>query len=363
MNVKLDVAKSLPERGQARYMTSMTHDHDKARAISYALLPKVSRSFALAIEALPEPVRSYICTSYLLCRIVDTIEDHPTLNDKPKYFDQFDRCLLEVEKDDELDFSLLESMNPPQSWDAELVTQSSVVFSLMSSYPEKAREILKRNIHEMSVGMRDYTARGGHSAIELNDTADLDRYCYYVAGTVGNLLTEIFAYHCGITDPEWIKRQKERGYHFAQGLQKVNIIKDVVADFERGSVFMPRQWLTEFNVTRADLINGTSKPEVQQLLRHFIRHTTDHLEKARDYILAIPNNQKGLRLFCIWPYTMALDTLRLATSREGLFTSNHEIKVPRAQMFKMMALTKMLAPWSTPLRFYFNSKISDLRSK
>lgn len=331
--------------------------------ISYGLLPKVSRSFALAIEALPEPVRSYICTAYLLCRIVDTIEDHPTLADKPKHFDQFDHCLLNIEKWNELDFTLLENMQPPQSWDAELVAQSRAVFELMSSYPDEVRKILKTNIHEMSVGMRDYTARGGQSAIELNDTADLDRYCYYVAGTVGNLLTEVFAYHCGITDAQWIKRQKERGYHFAQGLQKVNIIKDVVADFERGSVFMPRQWLIDFGVTRADLVNGTSNPAVRQLLQFFIRHTTDHLEKARDYILALPSNQKGIRLFCIWPYTMALDTLRIATSRDGLFTSNHEIKVPRTQMFKMMAMTKLLAPWSMPLRFYFNNKISELRSK
>lgn len=339
-----------------------THDESRARKVSYELLPKVSRSFALAIEALPEPVRAYICTAYLLCRIVDTIEDHPTLLDKPKYFDQFDNCLLNVEKWDELDFSLLENMNPPQSWDAELVKESRAVFDLMYSYPAPVRDILKRNVHEMSVGMRDYTARGGQVAIELNDTADLDRYCYYVAGTVGNLLTEVFAYHCGITDEEWIKRQKERGYHFAQGLQKVNMIKDVAADFERGSVFVPKQWLDLFGLKQTDLVQGASKPEVRKLLYYFIEHATDHLEKARDYILNIPSDQKGIRLFCIWPYTMALDTLRLATAKQGLFTSEHEIKVPRAQMFKMMAVTKTIAPWSFPLKLYFNNKISDLRS-
>lgn len=343
-----------------------SRDISRARAISYELLPKVSRSFALAIEALPEPVRAYICTSYLLCRIVDTIEDHPTLADKPKYFDQFDGCLLKIEEWDTLDFSALESMNPPQSWDAELVKESRAVFELMHSYPEPVRDILKRNVHEMSVGMRDYTARGGQSAIELDDTADLDRYCYYVAGTVGNLLTEVFAYHCGITDPEWIKKQKERGYHFAQGLQKVNIIKDVAADFGRGSVFVPRQWLKRFGLVQADLVQGAQggglKPEVRQLLYYFIEHATEHLEKARDYILNLPGDQKGIRLFCIWPYTMALDTLRLAAAKDGLFTADHEIKVPRSQMFRMMAVTKTIAPWSFPLKLYFNSKLSDLRS-
>src|SRR5262249_5990992 len=154
----------------------------------------------------------------------------PTLADKPKYFDQFDRDLLHIEEWDSLDFSLLESMNPPQSWDADLAKESRAVFDLFHSYPQPVREILKRSVFEMSQGMRDYTARGGQTAITLNDTSDLDRYCYYVAGTVGNLLTEMFAYEFKIEDENWLKAQKERGYHFAQGLQKVNIIKDVVAD-------------------------------------------------------------------------------------------------------------------------------------
>lgn len=329
----------------------------------YELLPKVSRSFALAIDALPEPVRSYVCTAYLLCRIVDTIEDHPTLDNKPLYFDNFDQALLNVENVRDIDLTLLENISPPQSWDDELMRKCRAVFELMATYPASTRNILKRNILEMSHGMRDYTARGGYLAIELMDSTDLDRYCYYVAGTVGNLLTEIFSEHCQIDDENWIKAQKERGYHFAQGLQKVNIIKDVVADFGRGSVFMPQEWLDKFNVSKQDLIDGTNASNARLLLKYFISHTATHLEKARDYILELPAEQKGLRLFCIWPYTMALDTLRLASSRAQLFTAHHEIKVPRSQMFKMMALTKVLAPWSGPLRYYFNSKISDLQRK
>ncbi|MBI3543509.1 MAG: squalene/phytoene synthase family protein, partial [Deltaproteobacteria bacterium] len=318
-------------------MTPAKHDVDTARAVSYELLPKVSRSFALAIEALPEPLRSYVCTAYLLCRIVDTIEDHPTLADKTAHFDQFDRNLLQIEQWDSLDFTLLETINPPQSWDDELMKQARPVFDLFHSYPQPVREILKRSVHEMSVGMRDYTARGGEAAITLKDASDLDRYCYYVAGTVGNLLTELFAHEFKIEDPGWLKAQKERGYHFAQGLQKVNIIKDVVADFKRGSVFMPQAWLAKFGLTKQDLVDGTRKPATEKLLRYFIAHTAEHLEKARDYILNLPSDQVGARLFCTWPYAMAVDTLILATSRTDLFSDTHQIKVSRPQMFKMMA--------------------------
>ncbi len=42
-------------------------------------LPKVSRTFALAIDGLPDPLRGEVCVAYLLCRVLDTVEDAPRL--------------------------------------------------------------------------------------------------------------------------------------------------------------------------------------------------------------------------------------------------------------------------------------------
>ena len=43
------------------------------------ILPRVSRTFALSIAALPEALRDAIRVAYLLCRVVDTVEDDETL--------------------------------------------------------------------------------------------------------------------------------------------------------------------------------------------------------------------------------------------------------------------------------------------
>ncbi len=43
------------------------------------ILPHVSRTFALTIPQLPEPLRVAVTNAYLLCRIADTIEDEPAL--------------------------------------------------------------------------------------------------------------------------------------------------------------------------------------------------------------------------------------------------------------------------------------------
>ena len=45
-----------------------------------AMLPRVSRTFALCIRFLPEEVRRPVLLSYLLCRVADTIEDAPSLD-------------------------------------------------------------------------------------------------------------------------------------------------------------------------------------------------------------------------------------------------------------------------------------------
>ena len=43
-----------------------------------SILPLVSRTFALTIPELPQPLSGVVTTAYLLCRIADTIEDGVT---------------------------------------------------------------------------------------------------------------------------------------------------------------------------------------------------------------------------------------------------------------------------------------------
>ena len=55
------------------------------------LLPGVSRTFALTIPQLPEPLREVVTNAYLLCRIADTIEDDAALTplQKADFHEQF----------------------------------------------------------------------------------------------------------------------------------------------------------------------------------------------------------------------------------------------------------------------------------
>jgi len=68
--------------------------------ISYQheILQHVSRTFALTIPELPNPLRIVISNAYLLCRIADTIEDDKNMPAKKKkvYADQFIEVVKEI---------------------------------------------------------------------------------------------------------------------------------------------------------------------------------------------------------------------------------------------------------------------------
>src|SRR5437899_1648766 len=59
-------------------------------------LDQVSRSFAFCIRRLPEPLGRWVGLTYLICRILDTIEDSkwPSLTHQKQMFERFEAAIL-----------------------------------------------------------------------------------------------------------------------------------------------------------------------------------------------------------------------------------------------------------------------------
>jgi farnesyl-diphosphate farnesyltransferase len=90
----------------------------------------------------------------------------------------------------------------------------------------------------MGMGMGQFQLRG--DKIGLQDLEELDQYCYYVAGVVGQMLTTLFCLY----SPEIAKNHDAlmaSAVSFGQGLQMTNILKDVWEDFQRGDCWLPRR--------------------------------------------------------------------------------------------------------------------------
>jgi farnesyl-diphosphate farnesyltransferase len=120
---------------------------------------------------------------------------------------------------------------------------------------------------------------------------DLERYCYFVAGTVGELLTGLFE----LAVPSIAPRADEvraRAVSFGLGLQIVNIVKDVRDDEKRGDSFLPTDLLPETALTTV------------------IARARMHLARAREYTLLWPVPEGSeVRFFCAVPLALAIATL------------------------------------------------------
>src|SRR5690606_36097940 len=116
-----------------------------------------------------------------------------------------------------------------------LARRTGVVMRVFAAQKPRTRDACVRWVGEMARGMSLYAHRrkGDDGFVALHTTSDLDRYCYYVAGTVGHLLTDLFTDAIG-ADAALELRLREDAEAFASGLQLVNILKDVTDDRARG---------------------------------------------------------------------------------------------------------------------------------
>ncbi len=309
------------------------------RAFCVAALPRVSRSFALSIEALPPNMREPVRVAYLLCRVVDTIEDEPDVPPELRRarFDAFDAQLM----DDGAPPQPLEALFPTAAaddHDALLCQRAGAVFRCFRALPEASREAIRPHVLEMSLGMRMYTARADAlGRLELRDVPDLERYCYYVAGTVGELLTDLFELQLPDLPAETRAELRDLAAAFGQGLQLVNILKDVPGDLERGVVFLPRSLLREHRLEPSQLLEPRRRQAGLAALRELCGRARLQLEEAKTYVRSWPlPGGEPIRLFCAVPLLLALATLDEIEAGEDTLRPGRSPKVSRGALGRLL---------------------------
>jgi farnesyl-diphosphate farnesyltransferase len=304
------------------------------------MLQGVSRSFALTIPELPPPLRSPVTNGYLLCRIADTIEDEKNLSIDQKAF--FFQKFIEVvegkspaaEFADAL-FPLLSGWTLPA--EKELIRNTPWVVRRTFSFSEQQQVALKRCATIMARGMQRFQEI--KSLHGLRDLRELDRYCYHVAGVVGEMLTDLF---CDYS--EEIRRSKERllslACSFGQGLQMTNILKDLWDDRARGVCWLPRDVFEKLGCDLRNLSPGAFGRSSGEALTELVGMARRHLGNALTYSLIIPPGETGIRKFCLWAVGLAIFTLR-NIARRPAYSSGAEVKVSRSRVKAIILLTNM----------------------
>jgi farnesyl-diphosphate farnesyltransferase len=282
------------------------------------LLPEVSRTFAVSIQNLSPELREVVCVAYLLCRTVDTVEDDPRVLPATRWalFDLFDAALASAARGDaSLARAFEQSARDADlglGAEAELSAHAGAVFRVFAAQPADVRAIIQPRLLQMSRGMRSYAERAASEGrLQMRDLEDLELYCYYVAGTVGELLSDLFMRACPV-DARRREALVGRSVRFGLALQLVNILKDVAEDSARGAYFLPATHADAYGVDLSRLLEPDQREAGLASLRTLARRAREHLSQAEDYTLLWPLTSAGreVRLFCAGPLALALGTLR-----------------------------------------------------
>lgn len=316
------------------------------------MLEGVSRTFALTIPQLPAPLRRVVSNAYLLCRIVDTIEDEPLLSgaQKNSFCQQFVKTLT-VARNAEL-FSRqlsasLSSQTPPAEHD--LVRNVPRVIRITRSFSEPQREALQRCVRIMAKGMGQFQLREEKHG--LQGLEDLDQYCYYVAGVVGQMLTSLFCLY----SPE-IARNRDAlmalAVSFGQGLQMTNILKDLWEDYQLGACWLPRKIFVDEGFDLRTLRDTRTRQGFERGIQRLVGITHRHLKNALSYTLLIPKQETGIRNFCLWAIGLAVLTLRKINNHLD-YTDGNQVKISRLSVKGTILAAQMGRQSETLLKFFF----------
>lgn len=318
------------------------------------LLAGVSRTFALTIPQLPPELNSVVANAYLLCRIVDTIEDETALTADEKR--SFGSGFIKVLKNGADAGRFARSLAPrlsAQTIPAEhqMVRSIPRILGITRRFDTDQQAALARCIDTMATGMSQFQTqdlKGG-----LADIRALDRYCYHVAGCVGEMLTALFCHY----SPQIERHAKglfARAVSFGQGLQMTNILKDIWDDHQRGVCWLPRDIFDRSGYNLADLAPGRTDGSFQAGLLQLVHIAHGHLKDALDYTLLIPGTETGIRHFCLWALGMAVLTLQKIRRHPG-FSRSAQVKISRRSVRATILASKIGVSHDNLLRLFFKA--------
>ncbi|MFJ7916883.1 MULTISPECIES: squalene/phytoene synthase family protein [Lysinibacillus] len=270
-------------------------DQKKLYKEAMQVLKETSRTFYIPITFLKNDLKLSVAAAYLAMRAIDEIEDHENLSNDVKF------DLLNATSE-----LLKESFNA-EAYEALLapyVDQLPEVSLRLADWltfcPEGSRKIVQASTSEMAFGM----AKWAKANWQVHTREDLDDYTYYVAGLVGTMLSELWAWGADI------QTDRDLAIGYGRGLQAVNILRNQHEDMdERGVSFVPDGW------TREDLF----------------AYAEENLAKADLYMKDI--NKRTVLLFCRLPLALAHKTLKaMQEGREKMSRAEVEQTVEEVQV-------------------------------
>jgi farnesyl-diphosphate farnesyltransferase len=194
------------------------------------MLKETSRTFYIPISRLPSGLQEAVASAYLCMRAIDDIEDHAALDNKTKAKLLKAISLTLQASDGQInlnDFAIALS-----SHQAVLPEVSLRIGEWASLAPAS----IAPRIWDATAAMSDRMADWALDNWTIQTEADLNRYTFSVAGAVGLMLSDLWAWYDGTPT------NRTEAIGFGRGLQAVNILRNHTDDLARGVEFFPTGW-------------------------------------------------------------------------------------------------------------------------
>ena len=320
------------------------------------LLQEVSRSFYLTLRVLPSAVRRPIGLGYLLARATDTIADTELIpvSERLSALAQL-RARILGQTQMPLNLSTLAAAQGSAAAgvgtlaERRLLERIEAVVSTLDTLSLSDRGLVREVLITITSGqaldLQRFGAATAAHPVALENQTELDDYTYRVAGCVGKFWTQICRTNLFPTAPLDEAALVADGIRYGQGLQLVNILRDLPKDLRQGRCYLPSDRLTAAGLRPVDLLEPTAEPKLRPLYCELLSVADAHLEAGWRYTCALPTNQRRVRLGCAWPVLIGWQTTaRLRTT--NVLDASQRVKISRADVYQILASTI----WRLPFR-------------
>mgnify|MGYP006424134741 FL=1 len=302
----------------------------------------VSRTFALTIDVLDEPMSTHICLGYLLCRVADTIEDANHIPPEPQatLLRTYDTA-IDPDAETGIDEfrAAVDEWLPVEEADTDdwiVVAESPRIVAAFEGLPADVQKAIVPPVRELIDGMAMFVERHADSGgLRIGDAEELEEYCYYAAGTVGTLITNLLTR--GDIAADRRQRLYDTAVEFGLLLQLVNISKDVYDDYtEENNVYLPAEWFAEEGLSQDAVVAPDNREEAASVVSRTVTHARSFLDDAEGYLQAMPLRHGNTMAAWGVPFLLAVGTLRELRSRPEDALTDRGVKISRQEVGAVM---------------------------
>ncbi|MEB3304273.1 MAG: phytoene synthase [Cyanobacteriota bacterium] len=277
-----------------------------------------AKTFYLGTLLMPPAKRRAIWAIYVWCRRTDELMDSPQAQALPA-----ETLLARLDAWEERTRGL---------FDGRMVDDlDRVMVDTMERFPQPQQAYL-----DMIEGQRMDVTKQRYASF-----AELELYCYRVAGTVGLMSQAVMGLDSAYTSAPWSEQPDPSQAAIALGIanQLTNILRDVGEDRSRGRIYLPADEMKRFGYSESDLLAGRLNDHWRSLMAF-------QLARARDWFARSEEGVRWLSADARWPVWASLRLYRGildVIERQDFDVFNRRAFVPTAGKLLDLPLSYVLA--------------------